>query len=473
MSDTILTFDNVADSRWDPWTSTYNPRQIGYGAEPAEVKTIPSTAPYEVTLFEGPQENTPSTTQINLVSGGALLQEVSKTTTPANLQYRVNYDERGLGRIEFNAGQAGEQVTIKYYGLGTLLRKDTIAVKLSGLASYVFASVDSSQDSKDLADYVVAASEDFGALLNTVSDSYSSTKGTIWIMAGSYYCDTSIAPRAGVNIIGNGYDTVLIKNANYAVMVDLTTNGAQNILLKDFRLSPQGGTYTGAAYYGIEGRGPTDYSSKFENISINGSYSQSFYNCANVVDCTSTNCLSSGFELCNKLSRCRSIASGAQGFNSCDYLDTCYSFLSTLNGFNQCDYVGNCESYQNTEDGYSQCKVLTTCKAYDNSIYGFFDCDHLSSCESFQNTNHGYSNCQSLAACESNDNSQDGFASCEVLTSCLSVSNTVNGFSSCLSMGFNRATGNGTNYPGGGSQNYADSASVALVADTATGGYNS
>lgn len=123
--DTVLGFNDIADLRYNPFTDTWTPREIGT-VDPVEIRTVPASAPYHIKLFEYPQENGPSTTSIVPNGGGAALVEVSKTTTPASGQYRVNYDPLGVGIVEFNAAQAGIQYDISYYGLGTITQKTSL-----------------------------------------------------------------------------------------------------------------------------------------------------------------------------------------------------------------------------------------------------------------------------------------------------------------------------------------------------------
>jgi hypothetical protein len=130
MSDSVLNYDDIEDYRFDPFTGVISPKLIGYGANAPETRTVPGASPYQIKLFESPQENAPSTTRITKVVGGAELTEVSKTTVPANNQYRVNYDEEGNGIIEFNSAQAGVQLNIQYYGLGSLFQKITLDTRV-------------------------------------------------------------------------------------------------------------------------------------------------------------------------------------------------------------------------------------------------------------------------------------------------------------------------------------------------------
>jgi hypothetical protein len=120
--DTIFSYDNIIDLRYNPFTGVYTPKKIGYGIIPPEVRTVPTTAPYQIKLYEHPQENVPSTTNIETV-GGTPLREVSFNQSPASGEYRVCYDELGNGIVEFNSAQKGVQMNISYYGLGSILQK--------------------------------------------------------------------------------------------------------------------------------------------------------------------------------------------------------------------------------------------------------------------------------------------------------------------------------------------------------------
>jgi hypothetical protein len=129
MSDTP-NFTDLENYRYNSFTNTITPKQIGYGANPAESRTIPSTTPYRILLHEAPQQNTPSTTEITDTTTSTILEEVSKTTTPGNNQYRINYDERGLGQVEFNENQKGHSISIKYFGEGSINKVENLQATL-------------------------------------------------------------------------------------------------------------------------------------------------------------------------------------------------------------------------------------------------------------------------------------------------------------------------------------------------------
>lgn len=126
MEESGLEFDNISNYRADAFTGDESPSLIGYGVVPAERRQIPFSAPYELQLYEAPQENIPSTTKIILVLSSTELTEVESTAIPANFQYKIQYDEILSGTARFNQNQAGEFVDISYYGLGNTYTKNVI-----------------------------------------------------------------------------------------------------------------------------------------------------------------------------------------------------------------------------------------------------------------------------------------------------------------------------------------------------------
>jgi hypothetical protein len=129
MAETPLQYDDIEDLRYNPFTNTYTPNTIGTGGVPAEVRTVPNSAPYIIKLYEAPQQNAPSTTQISI--GATILTEVSSSVVPGDGRYRViYYDELGMGQVEFNSAQAGQEVTIHYYGLGHLIQKISLDTRV-------------------------------------------------------------------------------------------------------------------------------------------------------------------------------------------------------------------------------------------------------------------------------------------------------------------------------------------------------
>ena len=119
----------IANYRYNPFTGVSTPKGYGYGAVPKETHTIPASAPFWVYLNEIPQKDTPSTLFINEDGGGDFV-EVSFTTVPAANQFRVVYPDDapagavGQGIVEFHSSDAGKDIEVQYYGLGTMVSKE-------------------------------------------------------------------------------------------------------------------------------------------------------------------------------------------------------------------------------------------------------------------------------------------------------------------------------------------------------------
>lgn len=123
-------YTDIENIRYDPFANSGNgaftPNIIGHGVSTAERRTVPNSAPYVLYLYEAPQQNLPSTTEITLVVGGTTLFEKTRFETPGALEYSiVYYNELGTGAVKFNAAQAGAEVDINYYGLGHLTQTET------------------------------------------------------------------------------------------------------------------------------------------------------------------------------------------------------------------------------------------------------------------------------------------------------------------------------------------------------------
>jgi hypothetical protein len=173
----IPDFTDLANYRYNSFTNAVTPKLIGYGAIAPEIRTIPNTAPYTILLHESPQLNTPSTTVITDTTTATILEEVSKTTVPGNNQFRVNYDERGNGQAEFNANQKGHGLSIKYYGEGSIQKKENYQATLDEIQAQNIINV-----SSDLVLTVSAATSD---VLLLVNPSASRVTITLYGLAGN------------------------------------------------------------------------------------------------------------------------------------------------------------------------------------------------------------------------------------------------------------------------------------------------
>lgn len=162
-ADSTLDYDDIVDARWDSFAGggvgAYVPKTIGTGGNPVEVRTVPNSAPYTIKLFESPQQNTVSTTDIIETISTDQLNEVSKTTTPGDGEYRVNYDPLGNAEIEFNVAQGNVQMDISYYGLGTVFQKDALDSRVPSTGDTTIDGV------KTFTDTTASTSKDTGAVV--------------------------------------------------------------------------------------------------------------------------------------------------------------------------------------------------------------------------------------------------------------------------------------------------------------------
>ena len=136
---------SISNYRYNPFTDTFTAYGYGYSGNPEESHTIPSSGPYWVYLNEIPRRDAPSTLAVTHDGGATVFTEVSFTTTPAAGQFRVVYGSEpdstsgviGSGIIEFNAADAGKDITVKYYGLGSILQKQFFTDLVSNLVKKV------------------------------------------------------------------------------------------------------------------------------------------------------------------------------------------------------------------------------------------------------------------------------------------------------------------------------------------------
>lgn len=115
-----LDFNDFLDYQRNPFTRT-----TYYTSVVDESHVVSSQlGGYMVKLYHAPRETAPSSVMITI--GGVPLQEVPSTVTPADMQFRVWYDEDGLGWVDFNANQDGETVLCSYEHYGTMHSKSSI-----------------------------------------------------------------------------------------------------------------------------------------------------------------------------------------------------------------------------------------------------------------------------------------------------------------------------------------------------------
>jgi hypothetical protein len=157
MADSTITFSDVSDLRYNPFTGAWTPKIYGWGgATPAERRTVPAVAPYWIKLFELPKQDLPATLKVVIVAG-AQLTEVPFTQIPGATEFRVNYTAPTAGIVEFNSAQAGIQMDIHYSGLGHNLNKTGVDAIVFG-GTQGFAKI-------TLSDTTDATTKDLGSLV--------------------------------------------------------------------------------------------------------------------------------------------------------------------------------------------------------------------------------------------------------------------------------------------------------------------
>lgn len=420
-------YDDLADLRYNSFTNEYSPKIIGYGSSSPEERTIPSTSPFIIKLFESPLQTVPLKTKITLKATGEILKEVAKGTTPANKQYAVNYDELGNGQVLFSSGQAGQVVYINYYGLGTIHQRSTLKLQIFGSASTkVVASSDSATGSQEIADEIILTTENAGSKINSIITELNAIGGgEIKILEGTYNCTTKILEKDNVSITGSGYSTIIKRNAAISTLIDCTS--AINISINNLQIDGNKSSYTGVNYYGIEDDG--DKSNRYFNLWVHDNEDAGLKFCAN--------------------------------------LNSVYSY-NNGSGFETCFAISSCVAQNNTIYGFDTCNTLASCRAQGNTI-GFKSCSDMSSVRSSQNSSHGFDGCVRISSSLANSNTGDGYNNTINIVGCYSSANTGNGFDNCSGMGFNVAAANGgSNY----NNSYSDNGGTIAVQDTANGGFN-
>jgi len=123
----MLVYAELTNSTYNPFTNTITCCPVGYAGCACEVQDVAAAPPYFIRTYHAPVQGVPSTFDIYI--GATQLTEVVASQCPANNQYRVNYQEKGRGIIEFHANQAGCSACLCYYHEGSLISKETLNVR--------------------------------------------------------------------------------------------------------------------------------------------------------------------------------------------------------------------------------------------------------------------------------------------------------------------------------------------------------
>lgn len=119
--------------RYQQFEGTYVPVLIT--DEPQTIEFHTDWNAYGIQLSEVPQKATPSTLSIEEAGTGTptTFTEVPFNQAPGAGEFRVDYEttnQFGTGRIQFNGADDGKQVLVTYYGLGTIVSPDNLALAL-------------------------------------------------------------------------------------------------------------------------------------------------------------------------------------------------------------------------------------------------------------------------------------------------------------------------------------------------------
>jgi len=108
------------------------------------------------------------------------------------------------------------------------------AVDATRSATLVVAASDSSDLSKDQADYVCDGTAD-QTEINAAIAALPATGGRVLLLDGTYITSSDIVPTSNTSIVGQGFSTI-IKPANSSTHNIFSGTNLSNILLKDFRI---------------------------------------------------------------------------------------------------------------------------------------------------------------------------------------------------------------------------------------------
>jgi hypothetical protein len=399
-------FSQIVDSRYNPFTDTYTPYKYGYDGNPFEVRTIPSTPPYIIKLYESPQLNIPSTTVV--YDGPDPLTEVSFLQAPGNGEFRVQYDAKGNGSIEFNSAQSGLGVSIAYYGLGTLMQKDTMQLKIVGSgASKVIASSDSSPGSQSIADEIIATGEDAGSKLNTIMSDLVTVAGggSLYILEGTYNCSSSVDVQDKIDIRGAGYNTVFIRSAAINSVFNSFAGRTSNVsnLRVDGNKSVYPATSSNGFYY-FQGNSTLNtvwsennggdgiyFSHNIVNSFASDNGVNGFDTCLNLSNIVANNNGNAAMLLCRRVNNF-SISNGAIGVKESEQISNVYILGASTVGIDTCQEVSSCE-VEVTPTGYLNCDTVTGCYANNTSSYGYNGCKGMQQNRSLAAGTAKYNNC--------------------------------------------------------------------------------
>jgi hypothetical protein len=347
-----LNFNDIQDFKYNPFTDTHYYTSITN--ESHVVPAAPINGGYIVKLYHAPRETVPSSVVITI--GATTLTEVASTVTPANNQYRVWYDDKGCGSVEFHANQAGLTALISYQHYGTFHQKESFVAAYQIL--YIVYDLASWQN------IITRVS----ANVYKIADGY--TNLYFRNLAGGYPISSILAGGDTWGVISTNQCKSIDAEMGACLLYD-TANSYISVNTNDFYLNKLGILGDGIAKalsYGI-------YIDSAERVSINNSWITNinsntlfvcFYNAAAI---TTSSVKSSNFNnirlysitcsntfytffRCNNISNIKiynNALSVSELFNNCADLNNIEIFgitnTSTTRYFTSCYNVGNINIY--------------------------------------------------------------------------------------------------------------------------------
>lgn len=389
------------------------------------------------------------------VTGAVTLTRV--LTAPNANEYRVSVNTSNRRTVmEFNVSNAGHQVAMQFYALGSTITKDSLletkayTVKLSSSDSqnniYNPLIISTSQDAAVPINYYIN-------LINTLGG------GTVYLEAGTYNCNTVINMKSNVILKGSGISTVLKRGANTASVI--SCGAITGYEISSLKIDGTKATYTSsnvgingnsvryAAYkdlyiYNNHGNGMS-FCFNVSDVKANGN-GVGFTSCQNLVNCVSESSTTYGFGSCSYINNCLAISNGSIGFYSCSYGNNNNSATNTTVGYDSCNYFNNSASNNNTSYGWKDSNYLTGCLSSANATYGFYNCDYCTSCVVTSvtgATRYGFYQSDFAVDCKATINTGNaayrGFMDCDKISTCHAVSCEY-GFYDCNGLSHSRAT---------------------------------
>ena len=490
-----LDFNDFLDYQRNPFTRTTYYTSV---VDESHV-IISQLGGYMVKLYHAPRETAPSSVMITI--GGVPLQEVPSTVTPADMQFRVWYDEDGLGWVDFNADQDGETVLCSYEHYGTMHSKASISsafqIKeivydsitwqnaITRVSANVYKFRDDitniyfSKNDYDIDD-ILSGGDTWGQLqTNNIINFYMEYGTSIYVgdTISYFHSNTDNSLINNLYVKGLGSSAVDISYSIYnsgnnvqfynCKVSDRYNQSVHSAFLNSTQTIALTCAYINCVVDNCSGLSGSIYA---YNTIYNG-VNLSIINCDTYLLIAYSGCVNcSNIKIYNNTVAYHT----SKLFESCTNITNIYMLVNTFNDITQyfasCYQISNVQISNNTHT--SGVSIFYSSFRIDNvyingnaftSWSGFASCKKVSNSYIYNNTGNSSSACNGFIL-------TTGIINCEVNGITNSGSGAGYGFINCNKMQQNISTGNKT---AAYSSCYADAATSNACADTAAGGYNS